>query len=583
MKYLFRTLSLFSFFIFNSYLVSGQCNNSTQNPSTSIQAPLNNSIVNLTTSIQAGQYLLLQGLGLNKTYQFSSSNTDYFTIRDVEGNLLAQGNTPLTYTVGSGPDNITIHVNRQSPSCGSQATSRTISAICTNCNPEPPKVGVNTTSPVSSLDVNGTIKVGSSNHTPVKGMIRWNDVTSDFEGYNGIKWLSLSKSNSQWGNLAPAKATESSKVVASDRAIESEFGSTVSIMGDYAIIGSGGATIGTKTNQGAAYIFKNEGGQWIQQAKLVASDGNTDDVFGHSVSLSGDYAIVGAYLADINTLEDNKGAAYIFKRVGSTWTQQAKLIAIGGTSVANFGFSVDISGTYAVVGATTAIESGLAKGATYVFNRVGTVWTQQSKLIASNGDDTDKFGSAVSIINGNEIFVGAPHFESGSTLDHGAVYVFKRTGSSWAETSILTSDILGIEDNFGISVSADADYVIIGASGENAGAGAAYIFKRDISSWIQTQKLAPADLSSSVFFGSSVDVSGDYAVIGAYGIDGSKGAAYVYKRNGMAWSLQSQLVSSDGLPSDNFGFSVGVSANHIISGAKGLENSRGAAYIFNKN
>jgi hypothetical protein len=169
--------------------------------------------------------------------------------------------------------------------------------------------------------------------------------------------------------------------------------------------------------QGKAYIFHRSGTTWSQQTTLTASDGAAYDYFGNSVSISGDYAVVGAYG------NSNRGKAYIFHRSGTTWSQQATLTATNGAATDYFGNSVSISGDYAVIGAYNSTYSSYGKA--YVFNRVDTIWNQQAKLSASDLASGDYFSQSVSI-SGNYTLIGAPDKEVNGNYNQGKVYFYKR-------------------------------------------------------------------------------------------------------------------------------------------------------------
>jgi hypothetical protein len=205
---------------------------------------------------------------------------------------------------------------------------------------------------------------------------------------------------------------QQAKFTASDGSAGDCFGYSVSISGDYAIVGA----CGDDNYKGSAYVFKRDGTIWSQQDKLAASDGAVWDAFGYSVSISGDYVIVGAYSDN-----DYKGSAYVFKRDGTTWNEQAKLTASDGSAGDAFGYSVSISGDYAIVGAYNGNDY---KGSAYVFKRDGTIWSQQDKLTASDGATDDWFGLSVSI-SGYYAVVGAPSDDDKGS-DSGSAYVFSK-------------------------------------------------------------------------------------------------------------------------------------------------------------
>ena len=170
---------------------------------------------------------------------------------------------------------------------------------------------------------------------------------------------------------------EQDHIFASDPAANDGLGSGAAIDGETAIVGASG----DDSNRGAAYVFVRSGGTWSQQQKLTASDGAPEDQFGNSVAISGDTVIIGAFGDD-----SVKGAAYIFTRSGTTWSQQQKLTASDGVADNRFGWSVVVNGDTAIAGATLHDN---VRGAAYVFTRSGTVWSQQQKLSASDASAFD--------------------------------------------------------------------------------------------------------------------------------------------------------------------------------------------------
>jgi len=303
------------------------------------------------------------------------------------------------------------------------------------------------------------------------------------------------------------------KLTASDAAGGDLFGRSVSISGDYAIVGAHGNDDAGSIS-GSAYIFVRDGESWTEQAKLTASDAAAFDFFGSSVSISGDYAIVGAWA------DDASGSAYIFVRVGESWTEQAKLTASDAAVGDRFGESVSISGDYAIVGVRGDDDAGNASGSAYIFVRVGESWTEQAKLTASDAAADDGFGWSVSISGndwGNDAIVGALDDDDGGSRS-GSAYVFVRDGQSWTEQAKLTAGDAAAGDRFGEAVSISGDDAIVGAIGDDDGgstSGSAYVFVRDGQSWTEQGKLTAADAAAGDQFGISVSISGDDAIVGA--------------------------------------------------------------------
>ena len=372
------------------------------------------------------------------------------------------------------------------------------------------------------------------------------------------------------------------KLTASDNAAGDNFGFSISISGDYAVVGAL-LDDDNGSGSGSAYVFKRTGTTWTQEAKILPSDGAADDQFGNSVSISGDYAVVGARRDDDNG--DRSGSAYVFKRTGSSWTQEAKLLASDGAAFDVFGTSVSIYGDYAVVGANWDDDNGDRSGSAYVFKRTGSSWTQEAKLLPSDGAANDNFGNSVSI-SGDYAVVGAES-DDVNGFHSGSAYVFKRSSTSWAQEAKLLPHDGAVEDHFGVSVSISGDYAIVGSVGDNNYSGSAYVFKRIGTSWAQEPKLLASDRGPEIdLFGSSVSISSDYAVVGAPMDDDngiSSGSAYVFKRTGTSWAQEAKLLPSDGAVGDDFGWSVSISGGYAVVGAY-LDDDNGtdagSAYVY---
>jgi predicted amidohydrolase len=384
--------------------------------------------------------------------------------------------------------------------------------------------------------------------------------------------------------LGPPEPQQQAKLVPIDGAASDFFGTSVSISGDTIVVGSRGDD-DKGSNSGSAYVFVRNGSTWTQQAKLLASDGAASDFFGRSVSISGDTIIVGAEGDDDKG--SGSGSAYVFVRNGSTWTQQAKLLASDGAASDKFGTSVSVSGDTIVVGSTDDDDKGSNSGSAYVFVRNGSTWTQQAKLVPIDGAGFDNFGNSVSV-SGDTIVVGSL-YDDDKGSSSGSAYVFVRSGSEWTQQAKLLASDGARDDYFGTSVSVSGDTIIVGSNWDDdkgSASGSAYVFVRSGSTWTQQAKLVPIDGAASDYFGTSVSVSGDTIVVGAYGDDdkgSGSGSAYVFVRNGSTWTQQAKLLASDGTINDYFGTSVSVSGDTIIVGSnydddKGSDS--GSAYVF---
>jgi hypothetical protein len=482
------------------------------------------------------------------------------------------------------------------------------------------------------------------------------------------------RSGTTWTQQAYLKPAAVGTTQAADR-----FGGSVAVSGDTVVVGAAledSSTTGVNStpdegsdSAGAAFVFVRSGTTWTQQAYLKPTAVGTTqagDEFGYSVAVSGNTVVVGAYPEDssttgINSTPDESasgaGAAYVFVRSGTTWTQEAYLkpAAVGTTQAGDiFGRSVAIDGDTLVVGAhgedssTTGVnstpdESASGAGAAYVFVRSGTTWSQQAYLKASNTGASsaaaDGFGNSVAI-DGDTVVVGAQGEDSSTTgvnstpdesaAGAGAVYVFVRSGTTWTQQAYLKPAAVGTTqagDGFGFSVAVSGDTVVVGAGEDSSttgvnsmpnelafAAGAAYVFVRSGTTWSQEAYLKPAAIGTTQAedaFGCSVAVSGDTVVVGAYYEDSSTtgvnstpdesatnaGAAYVFTRTGTTWSQQAYLKPAavgTTQAGDRFGTSVAVAGDTVVVGAELEDSSRtgvnstpnegaadaGAAYVF---
>ncbi len=324
---------------------------------------------------------------------------------------------------------------------------------------------------------------------------------------------------------------------------------------------------------------------WTEKQKLLASDAAAGDYFGGSVSLDGDTALIGVKYDDDNGV--SSGSAYVFTRTGTTWTQQGKLLASDGVAGDQFGWSVSLSGNTALIGASWDDDNGVSSGSAYVFTRTGTTWTQQAKLFASDGAAGDFFGVSVSL-SGDTALIGAA-WDDDKGVDSGSAYVFTRTGITWTEQAKLFASDGAAGDFFGWSVSLAGDATFIGAymnDDKGVDSGSAYVFTRTGTTWTEQAKLFASDAAPGDYFGISVSLDGDTALIGAYkdddkGVD--SGSAYVFTRTGITWTQQAKLLASDGTEEDYFGLSVSLSTDTALIGAPlAGNNGAGSSYVISR-
>ena len=424
------------------------------------------------------------------------------------------------------------------------------------------------------------------------------------------------------------------------------FGNAVAISGDTLVVSAPGeASNATGVNgsqsdnsllgSGAAYVFTRSGTTWSQQAYLKASNPGSGDYFGFFLAISGDTIVVAAANEDsastgVNGNQNdenaiNSGAAYVFTRTGTTWSQQAYLKASNTGAGDNFGDTISISGDTVVVGANgeasfaTGVNgnqndnSATSAGAVYVFTRSGIVWSQQAYIKASNTKAGQNFGWSVAI-SGDTLVVGAVNEQSNavgvngnqndiSTLGAGAAYVFTRSGTVWSQQAYLKASNSGSNDFFGNAAAISGDTLVVGAIGEASNStgvngvqtdnsavnsGAVYVFTRTGTTWSQQAYIKASNTGSGDFLGTSVAISGDTLIAGANGeasnatgVNGvqtdnsasNAGAVYVFTRTGTTWSQQAYLKASNAETRDDFGIAVAISGDTLVVGAYGESSS----------
>jgi hypothetical protein len=380
----------------------------------------------------------------------------------------------------------------------------------------------------------------------------------------------------------------------------------------------GGCSDGASTGSGPLFIQ--------QQAYVKASNTQASQGFGGDVALSanGNLLVVGArgdwdgssgFPANAAT-QTTTGAAYVFSRSGTTWTQRALLQPSSLNVGDGFGVAVAVSGDGNTIAVGAYGDSSVASGsgAVYVFSCIGGQWSQQALVKASNAGAGDRFGANVSLsADGNTLAVGAPDEDSSSfgingvqnenAANSGAVYVFTRSGAAWTQQAYVKASNTGAGDSFGSAVrlSSTGDTLAVGAYNENSAAtgvngnqadesapdaGAVYVFTRSGAAWSQQAYVKASNTDAGDDFGLHLALSGDgnTLAVGARGeasastgINGIQtdnlaeftGAVYVFTRSGATWTQQAYVKASNAQTDDRFGRSVALSAdgNVLVVGA----------------
>jgi hypothetical protein len=361
------------------------------------------------------------------------------------------------------------------------------------------------------------------------------------------------------------------KLVASDAAQGDEFGSSVAISGQWLVVGKP-QDDAVADQSGAAYVYRRVGASWTQFQKLKSSDAEFGDAFGFAVALDGDFAAVGAIHEFPQNVFD-AGSVYVFEWNGASWVETDKVWASDAAPQAHFGFALALSGDRLLVGAKDDDDAGLSTGSAYVFDRVGSNWVESAKLVASDADGGDAFGRSVALA-GSTALVGAPSKDTLPSFDQGAAYVFELLGT-WTETDKLTASDAFTSDFFGISVALSPSVALVGASAHDhaaSNAGAVYAFERPGSAWIQMQEFHALDAASGDRLAASLAISGDLALAGADADDDhgtSAGTAYAFRRGSGGWSQLGKMLARDAEAFQLLGVQVDLDQNRALVAATG--------------
>ena len=307
-------------------------------------------------------------------------------------------------------------------------------------------VGIGTTTPTEKLHVAGNIKADTVKPNAIKltpnagaGKI----LTSDASGNASWQLNSAAAATGFgiWGDCASnANITEYSPVVDTAGAPLDGFGSSVSISGNYAIIGAYQDDVGANTDQGSASIYQYNGSAWVFMQKITDASGVAFENFGNSVSISGNYAVVGAYGDNVGA-NTAQGSASIYQLSGSTWTLMQKITDATGAALDAFGVSVSISGNYVIAGAWNDDGPfGTDQGSASIYQLTGGVWVLMNKITDATGAINDFFGKSVSI-SGNYAMVGAYRDDVGANSDQGSASIYQYNGSNWVLMEKITDPL----------------------------------------------------------------------------------------------------------------------------------------------
>lgn len=409
----------------------------------------------------------------------------------------------------------------------------------------------------------------------------------DYESFANAFVLSQKDKNVFGSDSLIRSLSQRKRLLANDALRSDLFGTSVSISGNTIVVGAPSNAVGIPSTNGTAYIFVRSGTDWVQEAKLLAPDGQFQDQFGASVSISGNTVVIGAPLDDIGANAD-QGSAYIFVRSGATWNFLEKLTNSFNAAGDKYGSSVAIDNNTIVIGAPAA-ESGSNTdgGRAYIYERTTTFFDIKASLFAIEPGAGDRFGSEVAL-NGDTIAVTSP-FDSREYELQGSAHVYAKVNNIWSFQQIITMPIVPNQpvpySYFGESVSISGQYIAVGALTANRVNGSALVFVKNGSVW-NNQAWISDETPNEFGFGSTLSISGNTLVVGSPSSDDYRGAVSVYARVGTNW-VKKQRIALPNLPANTrFGTSVSISGGIAVFGSpleSATQSFQGAAYIYQQS
>ena len=388
----------------------------------------------------------------------------------------------------------------------------------------------------------------------------------------------------RWFQRGANGYAQTAQLDSGDGAIYDRYGTAVAVDGDIALIGAYLEDTEDGADAGAAHWFERNAGEWQYGGQLRAPDAAIEDRFGIAVDVDSGRMAVGAFWDVIGNNVD-QGSVYLYRREGSDWVFEQKLVASDGRQRDYFGFSLSLDGDRLLVGARGASVPALEQGVAYVFSRGAEGWQQQARLDLPFANGFAYFGASVALV-GNLALIGAPGATvAAGPVNAGAAFVFVARDDSWSLLSTLQAPQPQANSAYGFAVAADPDHWLIGAFQEGfAGQGAAFVYRSSDAGLDGELRAAFAQPGEAL--GISVAVQGGTAVLGAPGYDLGQafgvGSVRVFERGARSWAETEQWFAADGVGGDAFGRAVAFDGRHAVIGApsRGVDNPlEGHAYV----
>ncbi len=338
-----------------------------------------------------------------------------------------------------------------------------------------------------------------------------------------------------------------------------------------------GSRAKTDEDTGAVWIYTQSDGNWAQQQCITASDEQGTGGFGAAVSLSadGNTLAVGGPLNNPSSHSDKGiGAVWIYQRAGTQWIEQQKIIPTDSIGDAMFGISVSLSPDGTVLAAGGFSDNNY-QGAAWIYVLGGQTWTEQQKIVEQSSLN---FGFSVSLSTNSSLIVSAPAYYPLNSNIPGIVWFFEQTNGHWSETQAVKGHP---GEEFGIGLATSNNTLVVGAPLAHNGTGEAKIYTFSGNIWNEVQKLYPDDTADAPQFGYSAALSDDSSTIAIGGPtdNGDAGSVWIFKKIGTVWT-QFQKLSSE-VAGSLMGLSVVLSSNgSVLAVGQPYVNSTGQTLVY---
>jgi len=358
------------------------------------------------------------------------------------------------------------------------------------------------------------------------------------------------------------------ELLASDSAPHDNYGIVVALSSDTAVIGA--PFDSTRSfNAGSAYVYKHSNGAWSLQQKLQANDGAPGDQYGWSIALQGNTLLIGARFDDDRGF--NSGSIYAYTRIDNTWVERQKFSAPDGSVNDQYGFTISLDGDVAFIGAPLDDDNGFESGSVYIYHRIAGLWSVEKKFTAHDGEPGDQFGWSVAL-SASSALIGA-RFDDDEAFNSGSAYLYNRTAQTWHMKQKFTAIDAAVNDQFGWTVALDDNTAVIGARfNDDMGinSGSAYVYTLSDKEWSLQQKLIASDGEPGNQYSWAIALDGDKLIIGApfdnYE-EAISGSSYVYSRSDNAWREQQKLTANIEVLAARYGISVALEGDTTLIGA----------------